>query len=416
MSLIDICVQSVVARRKLRSHNQEIGSLAKHYEQMAALGLNEIENAIHRVKVKRAVRKALMAVEETTEVELKEGSEFEVTGDFRKKALAKWGFLPDEPIPCVACSTTGAWQLHHIVFKSQGGVDHDSNLVPICRIDHDDIHAERIKLIQIEGRVVTWDSILEYIRCETPWPPVPGIMEDIGDAVDEIDRQVDSISGKRHFLISTQLPEAIAKVHELKDVVDRKILELAHERMQRAPRRGRTAAAKALAVELAQRGIILGETMVRSLAGQYEIMQRVGEEQWDATPKMVRVVASWKEPEEGAAIIDAWQDRPIGPNGKRQTVRAFVAAHYEGEVNPFGADYCETCKGDGQLTKGDIVDVQEILTWAEQKVAGGLIVNPNSGQILDPYPVIERMARFLLALGRCPDCAGSGRKAGDGNE
>jgi len=46
--------------------------------------------------------------------------------------------------PCELCEQRPGTDVHHRVFRSQGGNDEESNLILLCRICHDGIHAGRI--------------------------------------------------------------------------------------------------------------------------------------------------------------------------------------------------------------------------------------------------------------------------------
>jgi 5-methylcytosine-specific restriction endonuclease McrA len=46
--------------------------------------------------------------------------------------------------PCDLCERRTGIHVHHKVFRSQGGADEPGNLLWLCYICHDDIHAGRI--------------------------------------------------------------------------------------------------------------------------------------------------------------------------------------------------------------------------------------------------------------------------------
>ena len=46
-----------------------------------------------------------------------------VEGDRRVEVLRSWGYTADQPIPCVSCSTEGYYDIHHVVYRSQGGTN-----------------------------------------------------------------------------------------------------------------------------------------------------------------------------------------------------------------------------------------------------------------------------------------------------
>lgn len=45
--------------------------------------------------------------------------------------------------PCHICERRPGTDPHHVTFRSQSGDDHESNLLWLCRLCHDDIHAGR---------------------------------------------------------------------------------------------------------------------------------------------------------------------------------------------------------------------------------------------------------------------------------
>jgi 5-methylcytosine-specific restriction endonuclease McrA len=46
--------------------------------------------------------------------------------------------------PCDICELRPGSQVHHKVFRSQGGNDEAANLLWVCHLCHDDVHAGRI--------------------------------------------------------------------------------------------------------------------------------------------------------------------------------------------------------------------------------------------------------------------------------
>jgi 5-methylcytosine-specific restriction endonuclease McrA len=46
-------------------------------------------------------------------------------------------------LPCEVCELRPGSQVHHKVFRSQGGNDEAGNLLWVCHLCHDDIHAGR---------------------------------------------------------------------------------------------------------------------------------------------------------------------------------------------------------------------------------------------------------------------------------
>lgn len=41
---------------------------------------------------------------------------------------------------CRHCNTFTTAPLHHVIFKSQGGTDHEKNLIQLCELCHYEIH------------------------------------------------------------------------------------------------------------------------------------------------------------------------------------------------------------------------------------------------------------------------------------
>jgi len=68
--------------------------------------------------------------------------------NYKKKYQKFFGYTDDEFIPCLVCGST-AVDIHHIVFRSQGGSDDITNLAPLCRRCHDASHNK------VKGYVVT---------------------------------------------------------------------------------------------------------------------------------------------------------------------------------------------------------------------------------------------------------------------
>lgn len=272
----------------------------------------------------------------------------EAEGDYRQEALAEWN-LATADYPCVVCSRASRWALHHYDYLSRGGPREDpNNLVPLCQWDHEYVHLEKFRLVWVDGIVSTLDQVTGKLVSRTPWPPNKDVMTVVGIAAQEAKKQLTIIEGHSHAMIATQIPPTIQSIDEIKQYTERVILHLAHERMERAPRLHKTKVAEALAAELKEAGMPISSTMVRSLANQFEVMQEVGEEKFDNTPKMIRMLSSWTDtPEEGAAIIEAYHERPEG-----QSARAFVAAHYT-QATIGGKDtlvnLCDKCGGRGQI-------------------------------------------------------------------
>lgn len=53
---------------------------------------------------------------------------------------------------CVACGRGGEniLQLHHLVYRSQGGTHTEENLATLCRDCHDDVHAGLLDVAYLE--------------------------------------------------------------------------------------------------------------------------------------------------------------------------------------------------------------------------------------------------------------------------
>lgn len=48
--------------------------------------------------------------------------------------------------PCELCERRPGTDPHHVTFRSQGGDDVADNLLWLCRLCHDDLHAGRLRL------------------------------------------------------------------------------------------------------------------------------------------------------------------------------------------------------------------------------------------------------------------------------
>ena len=68
------------------------------------------------------------------------------------------GIYKGEFIPCEVCGAI-AVDIHHVLFKSQGGTDDIENLVALCRYDHDVAHGK------IHGVQLTKEALFD-IRIE----------------------------------------------------------------------------------------------------------------------------------------------------------------------------------------------------------------------------------------------------------
>jgi 5-methylcytosine-specific restriction endonuclease McrA len=62
---------------------------------------------------------------------------------YKKIFLDFWGLTIADFIPCINCGSI-AVDLHHLIFKSQGGKDLPENLAPICRNCHNRAHSDKV--------------------------------------------------------------------------------------------------------------------------------------------------------------------------------------------------------------------------------------------------------------------------------
>ena len=60
---------------------------------------------------------------------------------YKKKYLKHFGYGIDDYVPCEICHSPGV-DIHHINYKSRGGVDEIKNLMALCRYHHDLAHEE----------------------------------------------------------------------------------------------------------------------------------------------------------------------------------------------------------------------------------------------------------------------------------
>lgn len=58
---------------------------------------------------------------------------------------------------CAICGSTQGVQVHHILFRSQQGDDTDANLCGLCRLHHDEIHA---------NKALAWLALKMYVIVE----------------------------------------------------------------------------------------------------------------------------------------------------------------------------------------------------------------------------------------------------------
>ena len=272
--------------------------------------------------------------------------EAHVYGDFRVLALQEWGYLPGEPIPCVACSRMGNWILHHVLFRSRGGGDAVRNLVPLCNDDHDRLHDERIRLEWIEGPAIgvigNWGESKNQLLSWTPWPPskeryfyaaqlLRTAQDSISDAMPVID-----------LLTAPQLSDLAAEVIDLTSASARALCKVAYMRLMRTPLGRRQAAAEAIAVEWSERGRKTSAATIWGQASEWDKLQDIAPQTFEDTPVAVRRYAAQhaETKEEAKDIVDEWHDRPDG-----QSFRAWKSQRTE----PDRSQTCEACGGRGTI-------------------------------------------------------------------
>lgn len=61
-----------------------------------------------------------------------------------KVFMGHYGYCVQDIIMCQRCRVSVAVDIHHIVFRSQGGGDDIGNLIALCRKCHDLAHARKI--------------------------------------------------------------------------------------------------------------------------------------------------------------------------------------------------------------------------------------------------------------------------------
>jgi 5-methylcytosine-specific restriction endonuclease McrA len=57
---------------------------------------------------------------------------------------------------CVVCGTNWRLELHHVVYRSQGGTHDESNLATLCQDCHRRIHAGRLSIAYLETPTGAW--------------------------------------------------------------------------------------------------------------------------------------------------------------------------------------------------------------------------------------------------------------------
>ena len=72
-----------------------------------------------------------------------------------------FGYGEQDVIMCENANGIPASDIHHIIFKSQGGKDEISNLVALCRECHDVAHGK------VKGEVLTREQLFEIVDRRT---------------------------------------------------------------------------------------------------------------------------------------------------------------------------------------------------------------------------------------------------------
>lgn len=62
--------------------------------------------------------------------------------NYKNKFKKHYNLCNDDLVYCKVCGTI-ATDIHHIIYKSQGGTDDIGNLVPLCRSCHDRAHYKK---------------------------------------------------------------------------------------------------------------------------------------------------------------------------------------------------------------------------------------------------------------------------------
>lgn len=63
--------------------------------------------------------------------------------NYKKQYYKFYGLDECDFLPCAICGKE-AVNLHHIIYKSQGGTDHPTNLIPLCYVCHNQHHTQNI--------------------------------------------------------------------------------------------------------------------------------------------------------------------------------------------------------------------------------------------------------------------------------
>lgn len=81
-------------------------------------------------------------------LEVHEREESYISADTRRAVLLRDNFR------CRRCGDedTSKLQLHHVVYRSQGGGHQAGNLITLCGTDHRKVHDKRLRIARIKGR------------------------------------------------------------------------------------------------------------------------------------------------------------------------------------------------------------------------------------------------------------------------
>jgi 5-methylcytosine-specific restriction endonuclease McrA len=66
-----------------------------------------------------------------------------------KVYMEHFDYIEQDLIPCEVCMGR-AVDIHHIVYRSQGGTDEVRNLMALCRKHHDQAHDEKLKEAELK--------------------------------------------------------------------------------------------------------------------------------------------------------------------------------------------------------------------------------------------------------------------------
>ena len=62
-----------------------------------------------------------------------------------KNYMNHFGYGEQDFIPCEVCGSQ-AVDLHHVIYKSQGGSDEVNNIIALCRRDHESAHSGDLEI------------------------------------------------------------------------------------------------------------------------------------------------------------------------------------------------------------------------------------------------------------------------------